>query len=329
MSDDSENPGGAGAGKQKRRGLGRGLSALFGDDEDGAPVSGGEETSSAQGTGVASRRTVGVDLLEPGPFQPRKTIDMETIGELANSIAVHGVLQPLLVREKPGVVGRYEIIAGERRWRAAQKAQLHEVPVIVKVLDEEAAFEIALIENLQREDLNALEEALGFRKLMDDYGHTQEKLAAALGKSRSHIANMVRLLNLPASVQAMIREGKLSASHARALVASSDPEHLAHQVVSQGLSVRDTEKLAADASGRTKQTKGGNRTRAPGKDSDVVALENDMTAALGMRVSIDTKGHSGVVRVEFSNLNQLDDLVRRLSHVGADGRLQDGRLARN
>jgi ParB family chromosome partitioning protein len=292
--------------KNKKRGLGRGLSALFDDEEtqDGAPASSSKDAPSAGG-----RRMMGVDQLEPGTFQPRRDIDPATLTELSESIAVHGVLQPILVREKPGKAGRFEIIAGERRWRASQKAQLHEVPVIVCNYDDVTALQVALIENLQREDLNALEEAQGYRRLMDEFGHTQEKLAAALGKSRSHIANMVRLLNLPDSVQAQIRQGKISAGHARALITSDDPEALLEQILSKGLNVRETEKLASQTAGRSLSS-----GMKPEKDIDTLALEAEMSAALGMKVTVDVRGKgAGALKIDFRSLDQLDEILRLLT----------------
>ncbi len=293
----------------KKRGLGRGLSALFDDDEEELypfPNNGALETSTTN----AGRRTIGIDQLEPGPFQPRQYINHDTINELAESIAVHGVLQPLLVREKPDVPDMFQIIAGERRWHASQKAQLHEVPVIVKDLSDEAAMEIALIENLQREDLNALDEAEGYQRLMSEYGHTQEKLAAALGKSRSHIANITRLLTLPPSVQLFLRQDKISAGHARALITAEDPEAIAKTVINHGLSVRETEKLVAGE----KEKPAKEKKKAPVKDTDTRALEADLSAALGMKVTIDAKGKSGTLKVAFKDLDQLDELMHRLSH---------------
>jgi len=300
--------------ESKKRGLGRGLSALFVDDEefDTSPDKAVTENS-APSAGGATRRMMGLDQLTPGEFQPRKTMDDEHLKELAASIAVHGVLQPIIVR--PLANGKHEIIAGERRWRAAQKAQLHEVPVIIKDMNDEQAAEIALIENLQREDLNALEEAQGYKRLMDEFGHTQEKLAAGLGKSRSHIANMTRLLTLPNGVQNLIRDGKLSAGHARALITAENPEELAKTIVLQGFSVRETEKLAAASAGKAKKAK----ARAPiAKDIDTLALEKDMTGRLGLKVSIDMKGdgkggRTGQISIAFKDLDQLDSVLRLLS----------------
>jgi ParB family chromosome partitioning protein len=301
----------------KKRGLGRGLGALFEDEEGTYP-----QVDPEGQTPGAVRRMAGIDQLEPGPWQPRKIMDPDALKELADSIAVHGVLQPLLVRAKPGHEGKFQIIAGERRWRASQKAQLHEVPVVVKELEDEAAMEIALIENLQRADLNPMEEAQGYQRLMEEFGHTQEKLAKSLGKSRSHVANMVRLLALPASVQELVSTGLISAGHARALVTADDPEAMAKIVIAESLSVRETEKLVgggrAAKEGAGKSAPAGGK-QPQGKDVDTVALEKEMTDLLGLKVVIDVKsdgkgGRWGAIKVEFKNLDQLDDVLRRLSH---------------
>lgn len=298
----------------KKRGLGRGLGALFEDEESVYP-----QADTAGQTPGAVRRMAGIDQLEAGPWQPRVDFEPHALQELSDSIKTHGVLQPLLVRAKPGAEGRFQIIAGERRWRAAQKARLHEVPVIVKEMSDADAVEVALIENLQRADLNAIEEALGYQRLMNEFGHTQEKMAAQLGKSRSHVANMVRLLNLPTDVQDLVRDGRLSAGHARALVTAKDPRYLAGMVVGHGLSVRETEKLAAEESGRpAKKGKAKSEGSAP-KDVDTVALEKEMSDLLGLRVTIDVKsdgkgGRWGNLKVDFKNLDQLDDVLHRLSH---------------
>ena len=303
MSDDELN--------LKGRGLGRGLNALFEDEEGVYP-----QADMAGHTPGRKREMVGVAQIQPGSLQPRHVFDDEKIAELAESIKQHGVLQPLLVRRDPSLDDHYEIIGGERRWRAAQKAQLHEVPVIVLELDDTQALEIALIENLQREDLNAIDEALGYQKLMEDYGHTQEKLAEALGKSRSHIANMVRLLKLPPAVQEMVADNGLSMGHARALITAKNPAELAKAVLAKGLSVRETEALAADMSDKPK--KAGSKSSASkktGKDADTLALEAEVSNALGMNVSIDSKnGQAGKLTIDFKSLDQLDELLHRLSH---------------
>ena len=302
---------------KRQRGLGRGLNALFEDEEvtlatqaPPAPLS--ESVAQNNNTG---RRMLGIDQLQPSPFQPRQYMDENALSELAQSVAVHGVLQPILVRQVPGQTQKWEIIAGERRWRAAQRAKLHEVPVVIREFDDETAAEIALIENLQRADLNALEEAQGIKRLMDDYGHTQEKLAAVLGKSRSYVANMTRLLSLPASVHVMMHEGKLSAGHAKILVNAAHPEQLARRIIAEGLSVREAEKLAASEA-KVKQTKASVARQATEKDVNVLALEKDLTDKLGLKVTIDLKknGH-GAVKIDYKSLDQLDDVIRRITSV--------------
>ncbi len=296
----------------KSRGLGRGLNALFDDDETTYPQV--DPEGPVQGR---KRDMVGVDQLEPGAGQPRTVFDDDALAELASSIKRHGVLQPLLVREHTDSSGKYEIIAGERRWRAAQKAQLHEVPVIVLTLSDLEAFEVALIENLQREDLDPIDEAMGYQRLMAQYDYTQEKLAESLGKSRSHIANITRLLQLPEPVQKLVSEGKLSSGHARALVTAKNAEVLAKEVVAKGLSVRETEKLAAEAAGRkaapsSKAKKAEEETYH--KDVDTLALEQELSNSIGMRVSIDSRdGKSGKVVINFKSLDQLDDVIQRLA----------------
>ena len=304
MSDDEEK-------KPSSRGLGRGLNALFEDEEGIYPQADMEGQTPGR-----KREMVGIGQLQPGKLQPRHVFDEEKIAELADSIKQHGVLQPLLVRRDPHLDDHYEIIGGERRWRAAQKAQLHEVPVLILELDDTQALEIALIENLQREDLNPIDEALGYQKLMEDYGHTQEKLAEAMGKSRSHVANMVRLLKLPASVQEMVADNGLSMGHARALITAKDPASVAKAVLAKGLSVRETEALAADMSDKPKKA-GGKKaaSKKTGKDADTLALEAEVSNALGMNVTIDSKnGKEGSLEIKFKSLDQLDELLHRLSH---------------
>ena len=290
----------------KKRGLGRGLEALFENEEGVYP----QPDKEGQTPGI-HRKIVGVDQLEPGPFQPRQYIDTEVLEELAESISTHGILQPLLVRPKEAFPDTYQIIAGERRWRAAQKAQIHEVPVVIKHLSDVQALEVALIENLQREDLNPLEEAQGYKRLMDEFGHTQEKLASSLGKSRSHIANMVRLMNLPPAVQVFVRQGKLSAGHARALITANDPTELAKTIINQELSVREAEKLVSESSDSPKRKP---KKKQKQKDPNTLALEEEVSGVLGMVVSIDVKGSKGSLKVNFSTLDQLDEVLHRLSH---------------
>ncbi|MEM7650505.1 MAG: ParB/RepB/Spo0J family partition protein [Pseudomonadota bacterium] len=301
----------------KARGLGRGLNALFEDDEGVYPQ------ADLEGQVAGRQRTMlGLDQLEPGKAQPRRVFNEDSLSELAESIKQHGVLQPLLVRENADNSGLYEIIAGERRWRASQRAQIHEVPVIVLSISDAEAFEIALIENLQREDLDPIEEAAGYQKLLDEYDYTQEKLAENLGKSRSYIANTTRLLQLPEGVQKYVRDGLLSAGHARALITADNPEELAKQVISQNLSVRDTEKLVAESQGRPTKPAAKAQSAPPVKDVDTLALEEELSDKIGMRVSIDSHdGKTGKLSVQFKSLDQLDDVIKRLTSEDSGGRL--------
>lgn len=291
----------------KPRGLGRGLSALMADVT---------QSTEAQAADLAQRpdRTVPIEKVRANPNQPRRTFTQDALNELSASIKEKGILQPLIVRPVDG--GMYEIVAGERRWRAAQLAQLHDVPVLVRELDDTEVLEIAIIENIQRADLNAVEEAAGYRQLMDKFGHTQEKLSEALGKSRSHIANLLRLLSLPDDVQQMVIEGKLSAGHARALITSENPSELAKIVVRDGLSVRATEALVKKQSEGEKPTVTA-RPKSIGtdKDADTRALEKDLSAILAMKVTINHKlgTESGQVVLMYENLDQLDDLCAKLS----------------
>ena len=290
--------------KTKTRGLGRGLSALMAD------VTEDQVSTSSEGSRRADMM-VPIEKILPNPDQPRRDFTQDQLEELAASIREKGVIQPLIVREQPG--GVYEIVAGERRWRASQMAQLHELPVIVREYNDTEVLEIAIIENIQRADLNPVEEAAGYRALMDRFGHTQEKLSEALGKSRSHIANLMRLLQLPDDVQDMLKRGDLTAGHARALITSGDPSGLAKKVVKSGLSVRQTEALAKakDKPERDRNT----ATARPTKDADTVALEGDLSANLGMKVSIDHKagGEAGQVTIKYASLDQLDEICRILS----------------
>jgi ParB family chromosome partitioning protein len=277
---------------EKRGGLGRGLSALMADVAL-------EQQSEAQPKGPIVK--LPVEKLVPNPDQPRRYFDETALAELAASIREKGVIQPLVVRAKGEA---YEIVAGERRWRAAQRAQVHELPVVVREFSDTEVLEIAIIENIQRADLNAVEEAQGYRALIERFGHTQEKLAEVLGKSRSYIANLLRLLNLPDDVQALVRDGKLSAGHARALVTADDAGSLARKVVAEGLSVRQVEALMKRPAGDSRP-----KSRPKGKDSDTQALENDLSAALGMKVSIEYDGGGkGRITVAYKSMEQLDKL---------------------
>lgn len=298
----------------KGRGLGRGLAALFGDDEDMTAIdfaeTGGDE---AFGEDMAYRM-MPVEWLKPCPFQPRRHFDKDALKELAESIAAHGIIQPLLVRPLPDEDNSYEIIAGERRWRAAQLAQVHEVPVTIQYLTDAAVLELALIENLQREDLSAIEEAEAYQRLMNEYGHTQEKLAATLGKSRSHIANTLRLLSLPDSVKAMVGKGELSAGHARTLVGADNPEALAQEIIDGGLSVRDAEKMKAGARSPSAGKSVVPLAPKQAKGVDVSALEEELSNLLGLRVEIAPDGKGGRLSIHYATLDQLDDILHRLSH---------------
>ncbi len=297
-------------GRKERRGLGRGLSALMADVA--TPM---YDTGEGGGVARKAEQVIPIDRIRPNPEQPRRTFQREALDELAASIREKGVIQPLILRVDPADPQAYQIVAGERRWRASQIARLHEVPAIVREFDDLEVLEIAIIENIQRADLNAIEEAAGYRQLMDRFGHTQEKLAEALGKSRSHIANTMRLLGLPDAVQAMVSEGQLSAGHARALVTAEDPLALAREVVKGGLSVRQTEKLAKKAAGGSGTAGGSRPAGAPAKDADTRALEDDLKAALSMWVSIDhgPAGEGGTVTLRYASLDQLDEICRRLT----------------
>lgn len=288
--------------KNERRGLGRGLSALMADVNLVA-------TDRPEARGQRPDSVVPIEKIEPNPDQPRRDFAPEALQELADSIRARGIIQPLIVRKNRDKPDTYEIVAGERRWRAAQLAQLHEVPVLIRDLDDTEVLEVAIIENIQRADLNAIEEAMAFRQLMDRFGHTQEKLAEALGKSRSHIANLLRLLTLPDEVQTWLREGKLSAGHARALVTSENPVTLAREVIARGLSVRETERLVKSP-GRSK----GKTRSKPEKDADTRVLEQDLSANLRMKVVIDHRGQDGGnVIISYRSLDELDALCQLLS----------------
>lgn len=292
----------------ERKGLGRGLSALLADVapvEEKAP---GPEPEAARARATA----VPIERLHPNPNQPRRSFGEVELDELTASIREKGVIQPLIVRPHPEKTDAYEIVAGERRWRAAQRAQLHEIPVLVRMLTDTEVLELAIIENIQRADLNPLDEAHGYRQLMDRFGHTQEKLGEALGKSRSHIANLLRLLTLPEPVLALVREGRLSAGHARALITAPDAVALARQVVERDLSVRQTEALARQAAAPARSPAS---VRAPEKDADTRALEQDLAAALGLGVTIRHQpgGQRGEIRIRYGSLDELDGLCQRLS----------------
>ncbi len=279
--------------------LGRGLAALIGDvDGESAAV----ERSRGQ-------RRVPIEFLRANPRNPRRTFAEEELAELAASIRERGVLQPILVRPAPGASEGYEIIAGERRWRAAQRASQHEVPIVVLEASDQQALELAIIENVQRSDLNAIEEAMGYQALLDEFGHSQDDLARIVGKSRPHVANMLRLLRLPESVRALVRDGKLSAGHARMLVGQPNAESLAGEIVAKGLNVRQVEAMARASGERQARTV---RRGGAGKDADTLALEKRLSDALGLTVSVEHKGEGGVLQIFYRDLEQLDDVLRRL-----------------
>ncbi len=293
----------------RKRGLGRGLDALFQDAEVQQPST---NTSDAKGDNAALH--LPITDLQPGQFQPRHHFDGEALKELSESIRAHGILQPLLVRPISGQPAPYEIIAGERRWRAAQKAQLHSVPVIIQALDDDVALEVALIENLQREDLSAIEEALGYRRLIEEFSYTQEELSKKLGKSRSQVTNTLRLLKLPPKVQALVNDGTISAGHARAILSAKDPLALAKAVVAEGLSVRETEKRASEGEEASSKAKKGSGRINPSKTADLIALEKTVSEQIGMRVKVSAgKDGSGRMVIQYKDLDQLDLLLSKLS----------------
>jgi ParB family chromosome partitioning protein len=299
MTDEAPRRPAPAEGRKRASGLGRGLSSLLGEVAQETPVSG------AGGRGDV--RLIPIASIEPHPNQPRRIFHEDALAELAESIEARGVIQPIVVRPHGH---RFQIVAGERRWRAAQKARLHEVPAIVRDFSEEETLEIALIENIQRQDLNAIEEAQGYRRLVQDYGHTQEELGRIVHKSRSHVANLLRLLDLPARVQVMVGSGELSMGHARALITASDPESLADEVVRRGLSVREAEQLA-------RRGKPSRQRSLPieykGASADIAALERQLGDMLGLKVTIKHAPKGGTVTLAYASLDQLDMICQRLS----------------
>jgi ParB family chromosome partitioning protein len=285
---------------ERQRGLGRGLSALLGE-----PVA-----AEGAALGPAGVQSVPIESLKPNPDQPRKVFAREELEELTASIRDKGVLQPILVRPQPGEDGVWQIIAGERRWRAAQAARLTQVPIVVREMDDREVLEVAIIENVQRADLNPVEEAQAYGLLMERFGRTQDALAGVVGKSRSHVANTLRLLQLPADVLEHVSEGRLSAGHARALITARDPSALAEAVLKDGLNVRQAEALARRSAEGPKTAKA--KPRRPEGGADIAALEQDLSDALGLRVSLTDRGGKGELTVVYSSLEQLDDLCRRL-----------------
>jgi len=308
---------------QARRRLGRGLGALLGDARREEPLvtSGGDEGGTVTGAVSAARRTDGlasvpVAAIEPHPEQPRRHFDAEALDELAASIAERGVIQPVIVRQLGE--GSYQLVAGERRWRAAQRAQLHEIPALIRDLDEREVAALALIENIQREDLNPVEEARAYKRLAQLEGLPHLEIAKLVGKSRSHVANFIRLLSLPASVVAHVEAGRLDMGHARALVGHEDAEALAQQAVDRKLTVREVEKLARKASGPTREKRQPRAARDPAGDADIIAVQNHLEEFLGLpvRIAADTDPRSGAVTIRYRTLDQLDLVCQRLTGGG-------------
>jgi ParB family transcriptional regulator, chromosome partitioning protein len=280
--------------------LGRGLAALIGDV--------GTESSAERPRG---QRRVPTTSLRPNARNPRRMFSEDELDELTASLRERGMIQPIVARPVRGAPDAFEIIAGERRWRAAQRAGLHEVPVVIIEATDEESLQLAIIENVQRADLNPLEEAEGYRALVEDYSHTQDDIAKMVGKSRSHVANTLRLLKLPPSIRAYIFKGKLDAGHARMLVGQPNAEKLAEEIVARGLNVRQVEEIARQESGRNGKPRSG-RKRSAEKNADTLVLEKRLSDALGLVVSIDARGESGVVSIRYRNLDQLDDLAQRI-----------------
>ena len=286
--------------EENRSRLGRGLAALMGDV--------GDETRTGDRS-QASQRKVPTEFLKPNPRNPRKTFEEPDLADLSASIKEKGIIQPIIVREKAGVADIYEIIAGERRWRAAQRAGLHEVPIVVVQASDRDALEMAIIENVQRADLNPIEEAAGYERLMAEFSYAQSDLAQMIGKSRSHIANMLRLMKLPDSVKELLRNGSLTAGHGRALLSVKDPESVARRIVERGMTVRDVERIAQEDTSGTKKTSPSKKTE---KDPDTRALEKALEDVLGLGVSIMHGARGGELRIKYRTLEQLDDICLRL-----------------
>lgn len=292
-----------------KKGLGKGLSALMSEDY----------SSTMDETAASSQSSLPLDHIVSGRYQPRHKFNETYLQELADSIRKNGVMQPILVRAN-GANDRYEIIAGERRWRAARLAGLNEIPVLIRDIDDQQALELALIENIQRQDLTPLEEASGYQRLIDEFSYTQEELATTVGKSRSHVANLLRLLSLPEKIKAYLEDDKISMGHARALLNAKDAETLADEVVKRGLNVRQTENLCrtgmpdASAAAMAPKKKAGSVRMVPSgdKDPDILALEETLSENLGLRVSINDQGQNGQLIISYESLSQLDDILRRL-----------------
>ncbi len=307
----------------KKRGLGRGLSALLGDRAPLAAVAAvmdasrdAEDAPVVVPPSLSGLKTLPIEQIVAGKFQPRHYFDETALEELTQSVREKGVLQPILVR--PLGDGQYEIIAGERRWRAAQRAQRHEIPAIVQDLNDRDALEIALVENLQRQDLSVLEEAEGYRRLMEEFTHTQEELARVVGKSRSHVANIMRLLGLSPAVKAALENGQITAGHARALLSADHPDALMQRIIAENLTVRDVERLVSGEKNPTGTStkpagKGKGSSSGADKDADILALERDLSQSLGLKVSISNRDGQGMLTLHYASLEQLDSILSRLS----------------
>lgn len=297
-----------------RRPLGRGLSALLGDVNRDVPVSGNAQDESGK-ENVRAVRMIEISRVAPHPEQPRRHFDEQALLELAESIRTRGIIQPIIVRPVSG--DRYQIVAGERRWRAAQKAQLHQIPAIVREFSEAETLEIALVENIQREDLNAIEEAQAYRSLITQFHHSQDALARIVGKSRSHIANLIRLLDLPDDVQDLVMVGQLSMGHGRALIGAADCSSLAKTIASKGLSVRETERLVRDTrNGGSPASRSKKGSLSTGRDADLVAMEQHLSDLLGLKVGIHHENGKGALTLQYSSLEQLDMICQKLTGGG-------------
>ncbi len=311
-----------------QRGLGRGLSALISENYTNNPVSVAENNTATTTTTTTNTNTkpgvetLIIEQLTQGKYQPRTQFGEQALSELAESIRRNGIMQPIIVRPVSGS-NRYEIIAGERRWRAAKLAGLNRVPVIIREIDDKQALELALVENIQRQDLLPLEEAIGYQRLIEEFEYTQEELANVVGKSRSHVTNLLRLLSLPDEIKEMLDKGELTMGHARTLVGLTNAVEIANQIVKRGLSVRQAEEISREVQGNTKRTNSrsaGNENRAGGivyrapvnKDPDILALEETLSENLGLKVSIHDRGQSGEIILSYDSLSQLDEILRRL-----------------
>lgn len=295
---------------KQKRGLGRGLTSLMADIDPSPVPTDPSAAPKKEGNAQSRERQIPIEKIQPNLNQPRKSFDDERLNELAASIKERGIIQPVIVRPMAGTVDEFQLVAGERRWRAAQRAGLHEMPVIIREMDEREVLEVAIIENIQREDLNPIEEAESYRQLLESYGYTQQQLSNSLGKSRSHIANLLRLLSLPEQVLDLIKAGRLSMGHARALVPSENALALAQMVIARGLSVREVENLMKRPKSQIDAMSGKAKSA---KAQDTLELEKNLSLALNLKVQIDDKGGKGVMKLTYKDLDQLHHLILRLT----------------